>query len=252
MKDIFKSVSWGLMLLVMIVVLVFTGAFTVMAPVNIYISSQKEAANSRLAAEVMPALDYLEQEYGTHNKNYGLTSRTDIKKAREFVEQKVKECNASGGCSNVYAFGLFEYSRILDFKSNLRHISQRDSVASTNGSLLFSCVFSFLTFVLSIYSIYALARYKRLGVKGELIFFSLLAPVIGLSLSLMFVNEYKGLEKYFTFNGVAMGWAMFFIISPFLLYPPAIITARKAGIKVVDVLKLNNVLVSHEQPHNGR
>jgi hypothetical protein len=218
-----------------------SGAFTIMAPGNMYISSQKEQANVRLAGEIMPALDYLDKEYSLEGFKPGLSSRPDIKKARDFVEAKINTANNSGESTRVFSWGLYEHSRITGLKYQLKHISQRDSVSSTNGTLLFACVFSFLTFVLSIYAIYALAKYKSLGFKGELIFFSLLVPVLGLTISLMFVNEYKGLEHDFTFNGTAAGFAMFFLISPFIFFPPAIISARKAGVSLVNVLKLKTL-----------
>lgn len=240
MKDVFKSMLWGVTLLALILVGLFSLMMAVLSPSGIYISDQKLAANSKLASEVLPPLDYLAQAYiGTTDSNrYMLSSRPEIKKAQDFVEAKINGCNETRECTYIFSLGLFEYSRISDVRSQIQRVSNPSSVESRNQSLIFSCAFAALTFVLSIYAIFALIRYKRLSAIGESLFFAMLAPLLGLSLSLMFVNEYKNLENYYRINDSAMSFALFFIISPFLFYPPAIITARKRGIKIKDVLTL--------------
>jgi len=240
MKDVFKSMLWGVTLLALILIGLFSLMMAVLSPSNIYISDQKLAANAKLASEVLPPLEFLAKAYiGTTDSNrYLLYSRPDIKQAQDFVETKINECNKTRECTYIFSLGLSDYTRISEVRSQIERVSRPSSVKSSNESLIFSCVFAALTFVLTIYAIFALIRYKRLSTVGEFVFFALLAPALGLSLSLMFVNEYKNLENYFTINEQAISLALFFIISPFLFYPPAIITARKRGIKIKDVLML--------------
>lgn len=243
MQDIFKSVLWGATLLFMLFIALVSALYTVLPPGKIYISSQKAAANARLASEVLPPLEYLSKMYLSvpTDRSYTLNSNPDMQMAVKFIDSKIYDCNKTSECSYVFNMGLYDYSKVSKLKHQIERISSPELIEDTNFSVIFSSFFAAVTFILSIYGVYALIRYKRLGSAGEFIFFSLLAPLLGLTISLAFVNHYNTLEKYYTLNDEVVGFALFFIISPFLFYPPAIITARKRGIKIVDVLKLEKI-----------
>ena len=233
-KDIFKGIGWGLLLLV---TLIMGGMSLTMMYLNTAerISSSSLAASQRLEGKLGEELYYLNRYISESSRDPRWSAYEDriVINSSDTIKKTVDDCKE---CEHLYFYSILNTSDISELKEYLSRNADSERVSEYNTIRAVGLFCAFVTTLMSAYLIAALSKYKTLRFSGLAILTILAAPVcvILFDLTTMHPNY-----KYWTFEIAGDGLPIVFsILAMFVLYPPAIITARKAGINLLDLLKL--------------
>jgi len=240
MKDITKAMAWGATLLVLILTIVFS-VFVTLMHFSHTITKAELAANQHVTERIVPTLRQLNDIFYNANDRQEIELRQSqaVKDAIDSVRNTVVQCKNCSDLESPYFSDWMSYDRYADY---IKSVSDPENVSSINLTSYTLSFIGLLAICLGIYLLSALIKFKTLKFDGVFLFFSLIAPIYVLAYAASVSMEYTTkFGAYYSANGFAIQTFMYTFLALFVIYPPAIITAKKRGIRLLDLLKLSRI-----------
>lgn len=239
MNDIFKAVSWGIALLILSIS-VLISILIILTNFDHHVSNREMVENKNLAQKVLPSLKMLD-DIAYRNPNsmmYELRQSPVVKETEEYIVRSVGNCKECSDLRTPFFFEKIDYQHYYDY---LKNMSDEKHISSINSTAATMICFAILSIALELYLLTALFKYKALGAKRLTIFFAIVAPIFALafsaSISMEFFTKF-GNANYIS-NSTATIVFLATLLSLFVIYPPAFISARKSGTSIKKILFFN-------------
>jgi hypothetical protein len=232
MRDIFKSMAWGALLLICALGL-FAGGLLIHSDIKRFVDPSIATKAKLLNQEINLRVLELENLYRLESRNSADIIRIAQLKAKLEASIRVDIERLCGGCDLSYfpntSWEARNIIRDLDLMSDPRNIDRKNTAV---GISLFSSALLFLFFL---YLSMALFKFKTLNANGIAFLALLVFPAILLSfyMSGLRVSEYYNYD-----TSLGSWWVIAPIIYIFLVYPALWRYASSRNLSIKDLVKL--------------
>lgn len=232
MKDIFKSMAWGALLLICAVGLI-TGGLLIHVKIKGFVDPNISVKARLLNQEITPRVLELENLYRLDTGSSADRLRVDQSKAKLAASIRVDIERICVGCDISYyptaSWNVRDIIRDLELISDTSNIERKNTATTISlfSSIVFFCMFVYLTI--------ALFKFKTLNANGIGLVALLVLPGILLSL---FVSGLT-VTKYYNYDTtLGLWWVIAPIIYIFLVYPALWRYASSRNLSIKSLVKL--------------